>query len=547
MPRKTKQTKETSYSAQIRDYEERIQTLEEANRGLQESFRELTTLSRLTEVISKTHDLNTILNLLVELTGDILEYRSCVVLMYDRETKEFMEKTGANITLETREQIDKHIEEGVLHWSVESKRPVRLPNEKNNGIYVLVPLVVANEVMAMLHIDSVHSESMFIRQQEDMLSLLASQAAIAIESASLFEEMGRMKDYMNDIIESMENGVIVVDKTSRITTFNRRARALFGIKGIEPIGNTCQDVFSEQARDHIFSIINETLSTGKVVEDEIDYQLIEKIQPIGFTTSQLTDSSGNLLGVILVCRDLSERRELVELKKIDQMKSELISNVSHELRTPLTSIKAYTETLLESVDDGDIETQKDFLSIINEEADRLSRLISDLLDLSRIEQGKVRLIKEEGSILSHVEKVVNMFLSKEITHPIKIIKKDDIPMILFDSDKIHQVLTNIIGNAVKYSPEGGEIMVTVSINGENVQISVKDHGMGISPEHHDKIFEKFYRVDSSLTYEIGGTGLGLPITKYLIEAHGGKIWVESKVGKGSEFHFPLPIDNCILT
>ncbi|MBI4231825.1 hypothetical protein HY605_01220 [Candidatus Peregrinibacteria bacterium] len=261
--------------------------------------------------------------------------------------------------------------------------------------------------------------------------------------------------------------------------------------------------------------------------------------PIAVGASLLRDAAGVAIGIIIVLRDMTASKELERLRRIDQLKSEFVANVSHELKTPLTSIKAYTEALMDMItDDG----QKSFLKVIEEESDRLLFLISDLLNVSRIQAGKLKLGFELVEPKSIIEEILHISKVKTDKHTITINYADDLPeTMLMDKERMKEVMINLMSNAIKYSPDGGEIKVNMGVFEKNLKVDVSDQGMGMAPEHLNKIFDQFYRVDTSLTYEISGTGLGLSIVKGIIEGHGGIIKVESEVGKGSTFTVLLPI------
>lgn len=231
-----------------------------------------------------------------------------------------------------------------------------------------------------------------------------------------------------------------------------------------------------------------------------------------------------------------------KLKELDHMKSEFLNTVSHELRTPLTSIKAFAEILLDNVGE-DVETQTEFLEIINKESDRLTRLINNLLDLSRIEAGRMKWEKEPLDLHEVAESALNALRGSAEKKGLKVEVEleEDLPTV-GDKDKLIQVITNLLGNAIKFTSEGGTVTVRTSRKDLlTARIAVTDSGVGIAPEHHDSIFEKFSQVDSSETRDIKGSGLGLPIARSITEHHGGKLYVESELGKGSTFTVELPL------
>jgi signal transduction histidine kinase/GGDEF domain-containing protein len=235
-----------------------------------------------------------------------------------------------------------------------------------------------------------------------------------------------------------------------------------------------------------------------------------------------------------------------ELKRLDEMKSEFVSVASHELRTPLATIKNAVQLLLKGKTGEINEAQTKFLSIAERNINRLTNILNNVLDLSRIESGKIRMKFEELDLTAVIEFILSSLKHQADVKSIQF-KMDvpaDLPSVLGDREKLEQILTNLIGNAIKFTPEGGEVSVSAKPFHEEknrVVISVRDSGIGIPKDYLEKVFEKFYQVEGSLHRSVSGTGLGLAITKGLVETHQGKIWAESEVGKGTTFNFTLPI------
>jgi two-component system phosphate regulon sensor histidine kinase PhoR len=242
-----------------------------------------------------------------------------------------------------------------------------------------------------------------------------------------------------------------------------------------------------------------------------------------------------MTGIVLVFRDVSQQRE------IDRMKSDFISSVSHELRTPLTSIKAYAETMLHDRDMTE-ETKVEFLQVINEESDRLTNLINGILEISRMESGTIEIVRKHVNValvarravadLEHLAGKKNIRLETGIS--------DHLPELLGDENKIHSVVSNLVTNAIKFTPENGHITVSAQMSNDELVIKVADNGMGIPKEDLHKIFGRFYRVHRP-GKQIQGTGLGLAIVKEIVLRHDGRIEVESEVEKGSAFTVYLPV------
>jgi two-component sensor histidine kinase len=235
-----------------------------------------------------------------------------------------------------------------------------------------------------------------------------------------------------------------------------------------------------------------------------------------------------------------------ELRKLDEIKSEFVSVASHELRTPLAAIKNAVQLILTGKTGAINETQVKFLSMAERNINRLMNILNDLLSLSRIESGKMTMKFEDLDLRGLIEFIHSSFKTQTDGKSIRLQMElpPKVPTVYADREKLEQVLTNLMGNAIKFTPEGGEIVISAKPydgNGSHMAVSVKDTGAGIPADQLDKIFEKFHQVEGSLQRSVGGTGLGLAIAKGLVEAHQGKIFVESEVGKGSRFTFTLPI------
>jgi two-component system phosphate regulon sensor histidine kinase PhoR len=251
--------------------------------------------------------------------------------------------------------------------------------------------------------------------------------------------------------------------------------------------------------------------------------------------AQVKNEDGRLIGTVAILNDITE------LKNLERMKSAFVATVSHELRTPLTAIKGFTSTLL--MDDSFPEAdRREFYTIIDHECDRLTRLINDLLNIARIEAGEsLKPSYGEVDLKKLCSKVI--LIQKQATnkHTLVMDAPEEFPTIIGDEDKLDQIVTNLMGNAIKYSPNGGTITLHLKEDGDDVLIGIEDQGMGIPKDHLPKVFDRFHRVHTEDNRKIYGTGLGLFLVKHLVEQlHLGKVWAESELGKGSTFWVRLP-------
>lgn len=335
------------------------------------------------------------------------------------------------------------------------------------------------------------------------------------------------------ILASMSDGVIAVDCNGNILLINPAAERIFNIKYENSMGKGVIEVIRNYDLE---KLLQAALMSEESITQEVQI-FVPDPKSFRISTAPLMSETG-VVGVVAVLRDITAFRE------VERMKTDFVANVSHELRTPLTSIKGFVETLMDGALE-DPKTAAHFLEIINDETDRLNRLISDLLSLSKVEakQGQIRktalnldkLIINTVSILSPQASEKNQILNVDIKTPL--------PVISADEDMIGQLLINLVDNAIKYTPDGGQIDIRAERWDDSVKIAVSDTGIGIPRDSIPRLFERFYRVDKARSREMGGTGLGLAIVKHILEVHSGRIEVDSIVGQGSTFTVYLPAGN----
>jgi two-component system phosphate regulon sensor histidine kinase PhoR len=372
---------------------------------------------------------------------------------------------------------------------------------------------------------------------KDELSTLAKTIhEMGVQSRDRIEEITIEKDYLQTVLKGMAEGVLVVDERGRIIMINEAIQNLFSLSS-EVVDKTPLEVIRNSELE---GAIHEAIRDGKNSSFELPLPSslgkIFEVNVVGIHPS----SGGNhemgrgMRGAVAVFHDISR------LKELEKIRQDFVANVSHELRTPLTTIKGYAETLLEGALKEEVAFQ--FVQVIKRQSDRLTKIVEDLLALSKIELKEFQLKIEILPFPELVEDVLRYI--QEAAEKKKISISLEIPtslMVKADRNYLEQILINLIDNAIKYGQEGGKITVSaVQRNQREVEISVSDNGIGIPQEDLPRIFERFYRVDKGRSQELGGTGLGLSIVKHLVQAHKGKVWAESSLGEGSTFYFTLP-------
>ena len=352
------------------------------------------------------------------------------------------------------------------------------------------------------------------------------------------EQLTLEKNKLEAILMSIANGVVVCDNNDNVVLVNNHAQKLLELEENQMLNNKIQQYIDTEGNYCFRDKIEEFKDTPiEVMENkplefsiQVDKKVIKSIISPMFTRNK------DYVGYIIVLIDMTKEAEM------DAMRSTFISNVSHELRTPVTVLRSYIDTLYNYGTEFDYETQKEFIGTINQEIIRLNRMVNDILDFSRME-ANAQMEKSLNSIYEVVDDCVNQVqpLTKEHNLKITVDKQEGIQDFFFNFDGIERALTNLLSNAIKYSPDNGEIHVTLKSINDDVEITVSDQGCGIAPEHQKKIFDRFYRVENNI-HTIKGTGLGLHLVKQTIEKyHNGKVFVHSTPNQGSTFGFILPV------
>mgnify|MGYP001589304917 FL=1 len=351
----------------------------------------------------------------------------------------------------------------------------------------------------------------------------------------------KYKKVLNDkkntdaVIRSIAEGLVVIDAEGKVIMINPAAERLLGVSKKDKIGKSILENLKEE---HLISLVK-----GSQDKDEREIELISQKDDtkkvLRASSAVIENENGQSIGMVSVLSDITKQKEL------DQLKSKFVANVSHELRTPLVSTEKAISLILSRQPGQITESQEQFLSIAERNLKRLSLLINDLLDLSKLEAGKMGLKIQPSSIEKVFDESIEGLSTWAVTKSIEIIKKvqQGLPEINLDQERIIQVLNNLIGNAIKYTPNNGKITIEAVLNQEQneIVVSVEDTGTGIPKDQLNKVFDKFYQVGERLTTDIHGTGIGLSIAKEIVELHGGKIWAESEKGCGAKFIFTLPL------
>jgi signal transduction histidine kinase len=411
------------------------------------------------------------------------------------------------------------------------------------GAELIIPLKTRSAQLAgLLILGPKLSEQAYTLEDKQLIYTIGNQTVTQLENTRLYSDVVRSREDLERWLNGMSDRVIIVNTDYTVRFINKAVIEGFG----NNIGGVCWNTLGKEAQcadcpmQHYLRGNREEYHHGSVIGDK-QYDVV---------AAPLSNPDGSL-SIIEVLRDITERKrmedEIIQAKaKIEalyhseRLKTELLSMVSHELRTPLTAIKGFATTLLRPHIRWSKEQQRDFLHNIDQETDRLTHLISNLLDMSRLEAGALNLEKDSYQVSEILESVGSRLDAMAKHHKLRVKIPAGLPSVFADKTRVGQVLTNLIENAVKYSRKGSQIMVGAKSSDGMVTINVSDRGDGIPSDLLDKVFERFYQGDTVVAGRKDGIGLGLSICRAVVEAHDGKIWVESEIGRGSKFSFSLP-------
>ncbi len=503
-------------------------------------------LLEIARAITQELDLDKLLKRILQLTADILSGSAGLIALRSEEGK-WAVAASHGIPAPLLQHLDPFLAAVPDH-----EDPARFELPKINEMLqslaqrvslglltgVGLPLIARNQVIGVIFIFR-NYRGTFSANDRVLLQSFADQAAVAVSNAQLYTQSMQEKQQMAALLDSVADGILIFKPNHIIERVNPAFGRLYGKPVEEIIGKNHDEIIHWSKLAHGITLEQAEaggwpLTPQATLYAEGDIKRPDgSTLPIGVTYAPLLDEYGALLNIIASARDITHFR------KAEEIKSTFVSVVSHELKTPVALIKGYVGTLRREDATWDREVIKDSLTVIEDEADRLAELIENLLDATRLEAGVLAINASDLSLPVLAARLVERFKTQTDKHTFKVDFPADFPVILADEDRISQVLYNLISNATKYSPQGGEICVCGEVRPDEVIVCVQDHGSGIAPGDIPHIFDRFYRAEAAQR-KTQGAGLGLYLARAVVEAHGGAIWADPRYNKGARICFSLP-------
>ncbi len=498
-------------------------------KSLQQRLTSLELLQSVGRKVTSLLDLDEVLTAVVEAAVELTQAEEGSLLLLDDDTGELYVRAERNFQEDLVRTFRLPTSDTLVGSVVQTGEPILINQSSPQKILtsylvysmIYVPLILQDRVIGALGVDNRQISHEFTYEHVALVSTLAGYAAVAIENARAYQRIEQERKKLETLLTKIEDGVVIVDHDGQLILVNRKVRDIFGLGGINISGKNVQDIIPNS---DLLGLLNNEKRKGPLraeiaLEDgHIYYAQLSPISEVGLVVTM---------------------QDITHLKELDRIKSDFVNTVSHDLRSPLTAILGYIE-LIDRV--GPVNTQQsEFIRRVQISVHSITALINDLLDLGRIEAGfdtRNELVPLAAIIHYAIEGLTSRV--EEKNQELSVLIDDHLPGILGNPVRLRQMLNNLIGNAIKYTPEGGRIQITGRLEGEQIILQVCDDGPGIPTADQPYIFDKFYR-GSNVLSDTPGTGLGLAIVKSITENHHGRIWVNSSPGVGSIFTIVLPV------
>jgi PAS domain S-box-containing protein len=531
----------TGAVATARDITPLIEKTIEANEmttKAQRHLRELSQLADLSAIVG--FNVSSIYRKYLSKMATLLESPSAGIYLYSPPLQQLIRQQALNPHPGEVERFslgDDHLVTKVFTGHAEQI----INDEAANYNQLAVPIMHHSKVLGVIVVG--RPDRAYGEHAVRLLKLVATRLAVLVENANLYHDVNARRERWEAVFRFTDEGIVIFDAKGVIVGFNPASTAITQWNAAEAIGKSFEKIVKTLTIEGqnaggpppLSRVLAEGITIAKseqLIETRVGTRLWTEI-----SYSPIFDDSGRVTSGIAIVRNAQKDRE------VEEIKSDFISIVSHELRTPLTAIKGFLSMVLKQDFGALADKQYHYLSRVYQSNQRMIDLVEDLLDVSYIESGKINLTINPVGMETVINEVVSELAGKGAANQvmIKVKRRQRLPLVLADETRLHQIVLNLVDNAIKYSVPDTQVEIDCHVHGDELITTISDHGVGITKSQLDRLFTKFGRIYNPMSVQAGGSGLGLYIVKNLVESHGGRIWVTSQEGKGSKFRFSLPI------
>jgi len=527
------------------DLDAQTQRLQRTAGDLRDRVLQLRSLQEVARALAATLDLSSTMRVLVGRMATLTDAQYAAIALLDHTGTELHGIADSNSTGDDLNNFDFTVKLEPADIELLSQGNIvssetgdnlgfqQLQDATDMNMFLCSPLVMRGEPIGALYLADARSDFGAERQRQ-LLDSFSYFAAASVENAQLYQAVADKSRELETILSGIGDGVLVVDADLRLVLMNPIAVRIFALQSAPPTGVPIHNILEHEVFLGLLEEIRTASGEAMMREIELSQEANNKERIYQALATPLTVGS-HLQGIATVLRDVTSQKEL------ERMKSNFLSVVSHELKTPLHSIKGFVNIILMNKTGPVTDIQRDFLETVKQQTDHLQRLIDDLLEFSRLESGQVTLRLQPVDIPVVAEAVVDKLTPLADASDVTLINRvpESLPTISADPWRLEQVVTNLMDNAIKFTPANGRVIISAKDRGEYLEVGVQDSGIGIAPDETDRIFDRFYQVDGGANRLYKGAGLGLTICRHIVEHHGGRIWAESETREGATFRFTV--------
>jgi PAS domain S-box-containing protein len=518
-------------------------------------------LNHVGHIVSSSKSLDTMLIATVNLVRTTLGVDRCSILIVDPSTNTLKMKAASGIPYDEWARVKVRIGQGISGTVAATGKPLLVQDIRQSSYsshansdryatfsFICAPLIVKSRTIGVINVNNQTADKPFQPEDLELVSGVSGLVALAIDNARLISASLDMRTQLENIVEALPQAILTTSIGGRVTLANMRLVRMLGLPQDAPTeGRSVEDLLPEPLLAAVLAMQRESIDYGVETRRELEFtSAVAGTIPVEINVAPINDATGTVNGTMITLLDVSMRREIIELRRVDELKSNFVSLISHELRTPLTAIKGAVHLLLNPGGGPAPEPQKMLSTIVHNNTERLIRLVNDLLDMVSIENHTMTVVRRPEHMKSIVEGCISAYAPTAESKHITLDSSLTDVVAPVDRHRLHQAICHLLDNAIKFTGKGGTVRVGLEAFEDRAAITIEDNGCGITAGSYEKLFSKFFQAQDPLTRSCGGTGIGLFMAKSIVELHGGRISAGPPSNHGASFTIELPTRDGVL-